>query len=333
MATTNLTVKQHYVPRFYLKLFADSQKLLQVYNVKDKRLEKPRTYSSLGYERYFYAAETGTPDKLSQTIEAWLGVHENIIAQNLPKIINKIINLEQIVDDDRYILSALMCMLWLRSPKMRDELNRMHEDAMKQIMSFNPSQQVDNYINKTGSKMSESGRKGLVEMLENGSYDMKFNNVQHLQFMTDTLGFESQGFTNMFFGQKWKIYIAKGTKRFITTDSPVVEMWTPPEDFYGSSFLERNKYFALTPEILIELSVPIGSRKVKRETLFKEMDNTVDLLNVILAANCHQYAYTDDKKIFEEMILGRATPRPSDIEYIKRFVIPWRKYKQERGIA
>jgi hypothetical protein len=329
----NPTVKQHYVPRFYLKLFADSQKLLQVYSVKDKRLEKPRTYSALGYERYFYAAETGTPDKLSQTIEDWLGVHENIIAQNLPRIIKKIINLEQIIDDDRYILSALMCMLWLRSPKMRSELNRMHTDAVKQIMSFNVSQQVDNFIKKTGTNMSEDQRNKLIKTFENGTYDMKFNNVQHLQFMTDTFGFDSQGFTNMFFGQKWKIYIAKGEKRFITTDSPVVELWPPPEGFYGATFLERNKYFSLTPEILIELSAPMGSRKVKRETLFRDMDYTVDFFNVILAANCHQYAYTDNKKIFEEMILGRVKPRPVDIEYIQKFVLPWREYKQRQGIT
>ena len=135
--------------------------------------------------------------------------------------------------------------------------------------------------------MSDEERADLIHTMETGSYNLRFNNGQHLKFMTENLGFVGSGFANLFFGQEWKIYIAKGNERFITSDAPVVEWWPPPQSFYGATFLERNKYFALTPEIFIELTYPIGSDKVKRKTLFEREDDTVALFNLLLMTHAH----------------------------------------------
>lgn len=90
--------------------------------------------------------------------------------------------------------------------------------------------------------------------------------------MIETFGFEDKGFINLFFAKKWKIYIAKGTDKFVTSDSPVVEWWSPPQSFYSATFLERNNYFALTPEIFIELSEPQGfNRKINQKLYMKKI--------------------------------------------------------------
>jgi Protein of unknown function (DUF4238) len=328
MNNINPTKKQHFVPQFYLKRFANEQNLLHILDVKNGRLGIPRTTSGLGYEKYFYAAETGVPDEVSQHIEQWLQTYETVIARDLQQIIDKILNYKQIDDDDRYILSALMCMLWLRSPTMRNHLHRMNEDMTKQMMRLYVPHRVD-LLKESGVSMSDQQRTELIKTLETGSYALHFNNAQHLRFMTETFGFGDKGFTNMFFGHKWKIYIAKGKKHFITADGPVVEWWPPPQSFYGASFLERNKYFALTPEIFFELTYPLESDKARRETIFEDQDDSVMLFNILLAAHASQFAYSGERAILENLIAGRANPGSLERTYFERFVRPWQVAKKD----
>ncbi len=321
--TENQTAKQHFIPKLYLKNFEDQTGHLQVLDIKNNRCGKPRTRSGVGYKYYFYAAETGIADEVSQQIEKWLGVFEDTIGNDLPNIINKIVTFQQIDHNDRYTLSALMCMLWLRTPKMRDHLNSMNEDMSKQRMRFFASERIDQYQDETGKEVTENRRKELIKMLENGSYKLSFNNAQHLRFMTESFGFGEPGFTNLFYGHKWRIYIAKGKKRFITTDSPIAEWWLPSQTFYGTSFLGRIKYFALTPEIFFELTYPRGSTKIRRETLFESDDEKVDLFNILLAAHGHEFAYANNKAPLEKLISGRNKPGKLEKEYFEKFEKPW----------
>lgn len=328
MENKNTTKKQHYVPKFYLKYFADKKGIVQVLDIENKRFGSPKAYSAIGYAHYFYAAETGVPDEVSQQIEKWLQKFESVIAGALPDIISKILNSEHIDVDDRYVLSVFMSMLWLRSPSMRVRLNKMEEDMTKKMMSLYAPQRIDQYVKKTGKNMSCKERRALIKMMEEASYKLRFNNAQHLRFMTKTLGFGEPGFANMFFGQKWKIYIAKGEKRFVTSDNPVVEWWPPPETFYRASFLERNKYFALTPGILFELTVPLGSKKVKRRSIFNDEDDVVSLFNILIAAHCHSFVYSGDRDNLEGLLAGINNPGIIEKKYYEQYERPWKEAKK-----
>jgi len=328
----NDTKKQHFVPRFYLKLFGDDSHILQTLDVKNNRLCSPKSYRALGFEYFFYAVNTGIPDDISQSVEQWLSEYENIVSREIPKIIEKILTNKHIDDDDRYILSVFLSMLWLRSPNMRFHLNEMEEDMRKKIMGRFATDRVEHYIEKTGIEMAEKKRMDLIQIMKTGNYKLRFNNVQHLKFMTRNLGYGAPGFANMFFGQKWKIYIAKGKQRFITSDSPVIEYWDPPETFYGASFSERNKYFALTPEIFFELTYPMGSKKVKRKTIFKEEDDIVSLFNILIAAHSHKFAYSGNKELLNNLISGRDKQGILEKTYYERFELPWAEAKKSGRI-
>lgn len=330
MAQNNKTKKQHYLPQFYLKRFADSKGFLHFYDKKNDRLSPARHYSSVGYKRYFYAAETGVSDEVSQQIEEWLKTYEGIISQELIKIIDKILNFNPISEDDKYILASLMCMLWLRTPNMRYGLNQMHEDIFKQIMKFGADWSVDNFIRKTGINATTDERRSLINMLEKGEYGMHFNNISHLRFMTETFGFNDKGFTNMFYGQKWKIYINKGKRKFITSENPVVEWWSPPKSFYdNATFLERTKYFPLTPEIFIILTYPRGSNKANRKTLYDEQEELVKELNLLLASRKGDFVYSDSKVLLEEIISSRRNPGLFERDVYKKYDQPWDEYRKD----
>lgn len=51
-----------------------------------------------------------------------------------------------------------MCMLWLRSPNMRQQLHSMQEDVVKKIMKFYIPERVDRHIDKVGDSMSDEER-------------------------------------------------------------------------------------------------------------------------------------------------------------------------------
>ena len=187
MNNTNITKKQHFVPQFYLRYFTDQYGILQVLDVKNRRIGSPRSCSGVGYSDYFYAVKTGVQDDVSQQIEQWLQNLENIIAKELPVIIEKITEYKHINNKDRYILSAFMSMLWLRSPGMRFRLNKMEEDIAKKTMRFSTSERVDCYIKETGITMSDEKRKMFIKMIETGSYNINFNNVQHLILMVEKI--------------------------------------------------------------------------------------------------------------------------------------------------
>lgn len=322
-----ITKKQHYVPKFYLKNFTDQSGKIQVLDSKNNRLCSPKFCSGIAYSPFFYAIKTGVSDEISQHIEHWLKEFEDVIAREIPYIIDRILDNKYIDSNDRYILSVFMCMLWLRSPNMRIQLNKMEEDMRKQAMKFYTLEKVDNFVKESKLNMSEKQRMKLVKIMKTGSYSLHFNNANHLKFMIKTLKFDG-GFTNMFFGQKWEIYIAKGRKRFITSDSPVVEWWLPPKTFYGASFLERNKYFALTPEILFKLTCPKGSKKAKRKTIFEKDDHIISVFNILLASHAHEFVYSNDKEILNSIILGRTNLGIVEIDYYKQFEQPWVEYRR-----
>jgi len=305
VTTSNLTQKQHFLPKFYLKNFADKDGSLQVLNINEKRMAKPRPYQGLGYAHYFYAAKTGVPDTISQQIEEWFKPMEDFIAKKLPGIISKILKNQHIEDDDRYILAVLMSMLWLRTPGMRNQLKQTEDNIAEQIKKLHGSKDADHFKST--------------------------DNVTHLKFMINSTGFGGPGFANMFFDMKWKAYLARGKEIFITTDSPVVENWLPPKGIYGASFPERDKYFALTPQILIELTYPKEATKLKRKTLYEDKDDTVKALNIILIDGAQEFAYSGSKACLEQLLAGRENPGRLEREYIEKYVIPWSEYNKKMG--
>lgn len=266
-------------------------------------MAKSKHYQGLGYANYFYAAKTGVPDTISQQIEEWLKPRENFIAKELPRIINEILGNQHIKDDDRYILAVLMSMLWLRTPGMRNQLRRMEDDMTEQIKKLHNLKNINHFKNT--------------------------DNIDHIKLMVKSMGFGGPGFANMFFGMKWKSYIARGKELFITSDSPVVEKWLPPSGPYGASFLERDKYFSLTPKILIELTHPKGGTKLKRKTLHEAQDDTVKTLNMILISGAQEFAYSENKISLEQLLAGRKTPGKLEKEYIEKYEKPWLEYHME----
>lgn len=278
-----ITEDQHFVPKFYMRRFANEKGFLEVLDRQKGKLIKPRPYSGVCYSQFYYAKKTGEPDELSQDVEEVLKNLEDNISVDLPVIYEKIINYKQITQQERYTIAVLAAMLWLRVEYMRRQVNRMSENLLKEIMTL-------------------SGDKRIAEVrdfLESKKGGFSFDNSTHLALMM-----QFQGFSNMCFGKNWIVYLAKGEKKFITSDTPVVE-WIPDrKGFYGPSFLERKHYLVLSPTVLIEMRYPIpGTKKIlKRKWIYDDQVLEFNRMRVELSCD---YCYAQRKDELEELVRER----------------------------
>jgi hypothetical protein len=333
MKSNNPTAKQHFVPQLYLRAFADVGRNLRDLDVRTKRISRARPYQSFGYAHYYYALETGVPDDLSQDVERWLQQVESAVGRELDDLIAKILGNEPVEGRDRYVLSVLMAMLWLRSPQVRAQIDRLGEQVAEAMLRFRGRGAPAAALGERGAGLSADEKKQAAEIMSAGGDRLEFNNAHHLHLMTRSLGLDGPGFANVFQGHRWKVYVARGNCRFITTDSPVAEWCAPPEGPYGPTFLDREKYFALTPEILFELADPIPSEPaaLARQTLLASDDDTVMMFNILLASRCQRSVYSGDRTILADMLAGLTNPGPPQRMFVDRFVRPWREAQLRRA--
>ena len=120
------------------------------------------------------------------------------------------------------------------------------------------------------------------------------DNTSHLNLMTDT-----KGFVNLVLGKKWKIYISL-EERFITSDTPVIEIFPDKKEFFGPTFFERKHVFVMTPKIVIEMIDPgLPGKKIKRKQI---SDSDVIKINLERIRWSYQYAYSQEIASLQEML-------------------------------
>ena len=183
-----ITGKQHFVPRFYLKRFAKEGQI-QVFDVRARRIGTPRRYVSVCYEKFFYAAETGVQDEISQALEALLSAMEDIFDKAFPGIINRAVNL-QLNNDDVDVLAYFMSVQWHRTRYFREWLQKMQSEVMKWVLKQRASlPRFQDYIREASDahKVDEHELKEHVNrLIESGEYDFReTNNTSHLNFISD----------------------------------------------------------------------------------------------------------------------------------------------------
>ena len=238
---TQITGKQHFVPRFYLKRFAKEGQI-QVFDVRAKRIGKPRPYGSVCYEKFFYAAETGVQDESSQILELMFGRIESKIAGALPGIIERAVA-KQLSNFDLDALACFMGLQWVRTPYLREQVQAIESAAIKQILRKLGSLGV---LRSTAQDegMLDKQIERLEQVIQSGRYNIRSTtNASHLTFIAKEL----VDIINLLLAKKWRIILSEGPYPFITSDNPVAE-WIPPRTgLIPVTFMDRRHRLALTP--------------------------------------------------------------------------------------
>jgi hypothetical protein len=306
MKEPQITKNQHYIPQFYLKKFRNTKGKVEVLSCKYNKLFSPASAKRICFEDFYYATETGVYDEISQEIENYFSQLEFLLSDKIPPIEKKILNGECINTDDKWDLSFLMSMIWIRGPVMREQNRRMVEDITKQMMGHTfsmPDAHIKSFFDKFDSTRGETTspkmRQEIKENFLNKDYKFNVNNVVHMGMFKNI-----HNFANLFAAQDWFVYISKAKSGFITSDNPVVEVFPEMKGFYGASFFDREHYFALSPEILIHCKYPNkkNPKGLRRKTYYEGDYEKILSLNMMVARYALKFVYSKEKENLERIL-------------------------------
>jgi hypothetical protein len=301
--TKQITIDQHFAPKLYFKRFADNN-FLQTLHLKSGKIIKAQPYAGVCYAKFYYGVKTGTEDEVSQVFEEYFNSIETNFSKHYDGIISNILNYQQLTHEQLDSLAWFVACLWIRSPQMRSRMNNMMEDGMKQSMKIFASH--PEFINHSKKQLEEDGVEVTDEKLEEvaesfikGDYSINFEtNETHLDFIA-----KCQEFRNWFYAKSWRFYISKSGKQFITSDTPVIEIFndgTFMERMYKNHIMQRRQFFTLTPNILVELVDPLRhGKKVKRNVV---SDKAIFEYNLLRAQYSDDYCYAYAKSDLEDLL-------------------------------
>ena len=78
----NITKKQHYVPKFYLKYFARDDKCFSILNINNYKIIEKAPYMNQCHEKYFYDKDNQYESMLSTLEYKWASLFDKIIKQD-----------------------------------------------------------------------------------------------------------------------------------------------------------------------------------------------------------------------------------------------------------
>ncbi|TGL61538.1 DUF4238 domain-containing protein [Leptospira ognonensis] len=291
----NITKWQHIVPRFYLKEFKNEKNLIEIYDIIKKKFNPPKGTKPLCAEYFYYAAETGIQDTISQEVEAFFQNYETPISNFIPFIKEIVLGNSEITFDEKYILSLLMSMLYLRNNKTRSHIKHLTSDisskTLKGILNVKGKDRFfSDYERDTGIIIDQKERDEFLLNLEKDFFKIEVDNIPHIEFLS-----KIPNFANLLCSQNWIIYISRIDENFITSDTPIIsknlENW---DTQFGVPALAKSYFFSLTPKIFIRTYYDTQNTKkaTKRKNLYNLSDaKIVKELNTIIAINSEKLLF------------------------------------------
>ena len=292
----------------YLKQFAIEKQnqgfVVQVFDVRAKRiLKKPYSIAEICRDKFFYAAETGAQDEISQAFEDVFGRIETVIADALPGIIERAGAL-QLTNDDLDVLAYFMSVQWLRTPFFRERVQEIESETMKIFFEMQSSlprfqDRLRRAFAAEGIEMSDEKQTEEVKRI-NQSGVLRLNNAVSLNLICEE---KVNGFRGLLLAKKWRINLSEGPYHFITSDNPVA---TPRTERIPVTFMDRRHLLALTPNILIETCHPDSmnpeQQPVDRVSYHTANGKGVLMFNEVLAESAHEYAYASQRDELEQLL-------------------------------
>ncbi len=240
---TNKIKLQHYVPRFYLKRFANIDGENHILDGFDKFEEKQfnTDVMNVACENFFY----DTQDDTEQETEKALSSIEGKFNESLSKLI-KLRDVSKISDEERYFISMFIAVQYIRTKENREML----KDSIKQL----------------SDRLSrENLSPTLAREIKEAQTDESIKKMQ-VRLLQDT-----PQLADIIYQMKW-IIITNCTKTpFWTSDNPVVlhneiDQW--PYGNLGLKCIGIELHLPLTPTLLLATCDPVTfCREPEKKTL------------------------------------------------------------------
>ncbi len=279
-------IRQHYIPRFYLKTFARKTKP-KTYRIRcfDKYKYKPLqcNINDIAVEKFFYDSEIPTQ------VEYFLSLLEREFARVYKKIINHN-SLETMTSEDYTIFSVFIFTQQERTKSSRIRNTQIAKQIYKFLYLNNPELNLPPF-----ESLDVEYRKKVLNLLARNN---------QLRFMFSTfMEDKDKGILNpakAIFNLEWTLCTNDTGFEFYTSDHPIF-IYNPdrqevPLQGYGQYAYSSQGvriYFPLTPTLCLELYdgnfYPFDKKKGNKKQIKKEM---VDLINTHIIIEAYRYIFS-----------------------------------------
>ena len=223
----NTSKRHHYLPRFYLEGFSNTN-ILYVYDRKDDQYRK-QTPLNTAIQKHYYTIDQ-KDGKKNIEIEKMLSQLEG----NTKKVINNIMLRRTLSNTDKTIMSLFISFQWTRIPDFECMVNESMRSNIKKIGDIlhkdvnRIKQTIQSYEKDTRDKIEIEAAK-LKEFWDRGNFDIVINRNASLDMMLK-IAPECARFLSI---MDWVLAIAPKGYSFITTDSPFVLVPSSDEKVKG----------------------------------------------------------------------------------------------------
>ena len=254
--------KQHYVPKFYLKLFSQDGKHLWIYNLKSKELFQV-PIKNLCYEKYFYTKKSEFEKALS------------LFEQKQAETLHKLVNAQDFTNFGHEDFCFIRLFLLLQSSRTKDE----KVTSNKFVEFF-----VANFVKPLMKSSEDLKRKGITEdVIDNTKITYP---TAHMLAMSVALkGVE------LISDLEPILIMNKSNRNFICSDAPIVlynYIKINNTSTIGYQFPGLQIFCPLNKDILL-LFIDKKLYDLKRgtdSTIFINRDSDVDSINKLQLVNC-----------------------------------------------
>lgn len=277
-------MKQHYVPKFYLKNFLpvenDPKRTPSLYVYQRGKVFR-KSPENTGFQNYYYNVEI---EGLAPSIvEDLLSVVESQARPVICKTLS--LGLSFLSQDDRYHLTRFISFLFTRTPRMRELLRVKWANLTKHRLNIHLE---DVGVDKTIFKNDEA----YFEFLNNR---LDFNS----EFLIASSISAAIGQLPLF-GDRNFLLLYSHSKKFVTSDNPVAlhnrklncSDWLP-----GLGLPDTDFYLPLSGRVCL-----LGTYFYSDSLTKKITDDEVQFINDLLCKQKNEYMFGSDDDYFKTLI-------------------------------
>ena len=278
-------IKHHFIPKFYLKGFCDTENSIYVYCKKTgKWLGNPPGHincNCIACINDFYSIET--KDGESDTFENALS---DIIDNTATTKVFTAINYQKTLStDERERLSMFIAFMIVRTPHYRSHLDQLLSkdfNTYLQIMANNEKrflEWAEDYKKREGQPLADNLEKLRLD-IQKGILKPR----PHQNFMLQAIKDLAFTLAPLIIEMKWTFLETRGNIKFITSDNPVIIRNSNVNGYYRPSLCMNNT----------QLIFPISKNQcliaIKTEQNIVERKNADDFLVKEINQNIAKYA-------------------------------------------
>jgi len=281
------TKQQHFVPRFYLEHFTDSEGRVWTYDFAEDKVWSASP-SNTAKQANFYTPKDEKGDYIDE-VEDFLAKIESDAAALYPRVLNG----EQLVDQERAVFASFIASLFARSPAnvraAAEMQGYMIQAISRHVFSDRDAYEdlVNRYDKDHGKMTSQEERdKGFAFASDQSRYTLQV--AQHAGLMGMVM---HDSMVPVLYNMSWSLVVTDHA--LITSDSPVVRVVDPEthHPVYGDGGLANKTAWVtlpLAPDRLLQITWDESSEG----QVFQGANEDVSLLNKQRAYFADRFLYS-----------------------------------------